>query len=113
VGRVDAKKYEKTIQEVSMGVCIQLDNNFYITSDKHGYQLSKFQGYDKSNKEMWKPEKFAGTIRSLLESWAELEVRTSGAQSFEELKAKVDEMHAKINEIGPRVSTARSAAASD
>jgi len=87
-----------------MAVQIHIEGDWYVTSDKHCYQLIQFNGYDKHDQEKWSASKFAGTIRTILEEWAEQMIRDSNAQTFAELKAKVDELHEKISQIGHEIT---------
>jgi len=87
-----------------MAVQIHIEDNWYIISDKYCYQLTLFSGYDKHGREKWLASKFAGTIRTILEVWAEQMIRDSDAQTFGELKAKVDELHKKIDQIGREIT---------
>lgn len=82
-----------------MSVDIKIEENWKITSDRHGYQLRRFSGYDKEGEQKWDPLKFAGTIRSVLESWGEQVVRECDATTFKEIKQEIQKVRKRLDEI--------------
>jgi hypothetical protein len=63
-----------------------------LTSDKHGYQLCRFEGYDQKGKERLLAE-------DALRAWAEQRVKDCDAQTWEELRAGVQAVREKLDEI--------------
>lgn len=70
---------------------IQIQGDYYLTSNKWEYQLAKKE-FNKDGEIKWKYLKHHSTIAGVLESYAELKIKTLKTNNFEELIKKVEEM---------------------
>lgn len=81
-------------------VNIQLTPYYRITSDKMNYILEeRSKSKDKNGEYTWRSIKWASTIEHILKSFKELELRTSNAESIEELLEIAKGIDKKIEKV--------------
>ena len=81
-----------------MGLEIKLDENYCLTSDKNGYQLST-RAVQKDGSVKFAGQKFAGTIDRVLEAWVQQRARDIDATTFGELKEALNGIYEELNAI--------------
>lgn len=81
---------------------IQIQGDYYLTSNKWEYQLAKKE-FNKDGEVKWKYLKHHSTIAGVLESYAELKIKTLKTNNFEELIKKVEEIKELIADINDKL----------
>jgi len=86
-----------------MPLHVHISGDYYVTSDRHGYQLALYKGQDKKGNPVWESLKFSGTLAGILEAWSEQKIRESSAQSFDDLNQTLKEVRDELRQIRRRL----------
>jgi len=81
---------------------IQIQGDYYITSNKWEYQLAKKE-FNKDGEVKWKYLKHHSSIGGVLNSYCEMKIKTMHATKFEEVIEKVKELKALIRDINEKL----------